>query len=77
MHLELLGEVGCEASLAEMDRERVRSRTPLKMDTKEPLDGAHEINGERLGEKTLEFLLRRIVEGEVNEVIDVKSEGER
>ncbi len=74
---EALDEIGGKARLIKMDRNGRRSNPSQKVNAKKPFDDAHEINCAVLGQQTTEQSFNRGIFGEIYEVINVETKGER
>jgi hypothetical protein len=74
---EALDKIGGKARLIEMDRNGHRSNPPQKMNAKKPFDDSHEINFAALGQQTTEQSFNGGIFGEIYEVVNVETTGER
>ena len=67
--------MGGNTGLTEMNRDHRRGNVPREVDAKEPIDDTHEVNFAAFREKTTEESFCSRIFGEVNEVVDVQTQG--
>jgi hypothetical protein len=67
--------MGGKTGLTEMNGDRRRGNAPRKVDAKEPIDDTHEVNFAAFQEETTEESFCSRIFGEVNEVLDVQTQG--
>ena len=63
--------------MIEMDGKGSGCNVPRKMNSKKPLDGAHEFNLVSFGQKKVEQRFNLVIFRDIHKVIHIKAKGER